>query len=146
MAWDGFATNQCSTEIDKRPDKKLRQGFIGVLGGSDGKESICNAGDLGLVSGSGRSRGEANGNPLQYSCLGHSRDRGAWWDRATVNGVTKSQTRLSDWTTNSLWMVLEVYTWWIRIWGSGWIESKMKGGRKGKDDMIIRFVPGLVLV
>ena len=96
MAWDGFATNQCSTEIDKRPDKKLRQGFIGVLGGSDGKESICNAGDLGLVSGSGRSRGEENGNPLQYSCLGHSRDRGAWWDRATVNGVTKSQTRLRD--------------------------------------------------
>ena len=70
MAWDGFATNQCSTEIDKRPDKKLRQGFIGVLGGSDGKESICNAGDLGLVSGSRRSRGKGNGNPPQYSCLG----------------------------------------------------------------------------
>ena len=96
MAWDGFATNQCSTEIDKRPDKKLRQGFIGVLGGSDGKESICNAGDLGLVSGSRRSRGKGNGNPPQYSCLGNSMDRGAWRERATVNVVTKSQTRLSD--------------------------------------------------
>ena len=58
-------------------------------GGSDGKESACNARDPGL----GRSRGEGNGNPLQYSCLENSMDRGAW--QATVHGVTKSQTQLS---------------------------------------------------
>ena len=55
-----------------------------------GKESACNAGDLGCIPGSGRSPGEGNGNPLQYSCLGKPMHRGAWW--ATVHGVTKSQT------------------------------------------------------
>ena len=63
-------------------------------GGSVGKESACNAGDLGSIPGSGRSPGEGNGNPLQYSCLGNPIDRGAW--RATVHGVTKGWTRLSD--------------------------------------------------
>ena len=63
-------------------------------GGSDGKESACNVGDLGLIPGSGRSSGEGNGNPLQYSCLGNSMDRGAW--QATVHGVTTSRTRLSN--------------------------------------------------
>ena len=62
-------------------------GFPGV---SDGKESAFNEGDLGLIPGSGRSPGEGNGNPLQYSCLENSMDRGAWW--ATVHEVTKSQT------------------------------------------------------
>ena len=47
-------------------------------GGSDGKESTCNAGDLGSIPGSGRSLGEANGNPLQYSCLENPVDGGAW--------------------------------------------------------------------
>ena len=61
----------------------------GFPGGSDGKESACNEGDLGLVPGSGRSPGEENGNPLQYSCLGNPLDRGIW--RATVHEVT-SQT------------------------------------------------------
>ena len=56
-------------------------------GGSDGKESICNAGDLGLIPESGRSPGEGNVYPLQYSCLGHPLDRGAW--QATVPGVTQ---------------------------------------------------------
>ena len=63
-------------------------------GGSDGKESACNAGDLGSMPGLGRSLGEGNGNPLQYSCLENPMDRGAWW--AVVPGVTKSQTRLMD--------------------------------------------------
>ena len=49
----------------------------GVPGGSDGKVSACNAGDLGLIPGSGRSPGEGNGNPLQYSCLEIPMD-GAW--------------------------------------------------------------------
>ena len=58
-------------------------------GGSDGKESACNVGDLGLIPGWGRSPEEGNGYPLQYSCLENPMDRGAWW--ATVHGVTKSQ-------------------------------------------------------
>ena len=59
-------------------------------GGSDSKESACNAGDLGLIPGMGRSLGEGNGIPLQYSCLENPMDRGAWW--ATVHRVTKSWT------------------------------------------------------
>ena len=57
----------------------------GFPGGSNGKESTCNAGDLGLIPGSGRSPGEGNGNPLQYSCLGNPMDRGDW--RAAVHGL-----------------------------------------------------------
>ena len=63
-------------------------------GGSLGKESACNVGDPSSVLGSGRSLGEGNGNPLQYSYLENFMDRGAWW--APVHEVTKSQTRLSD--------------------------------------------------
>ena len=55
---------------------------------SDGKESAYSAGDLGSIPGSGRSSGEGNGNPVQYSCL----DRGAW--QAMVPGIAESQTRL----------------------------------------------------
>ena len=63
-------------------------------GGSDGKETACNAGDPGSIPGLGRCPGEGNGNPLQYPCLGNCMDRGAW--QATVHGVTKSRTQLSD--------------------------------------------------
>ena len=63
-------------------------------GGLDDIESACNAGDLCSIPGSGRSPGEGNGNPLQYSCLENSIDRGTW--QATVHGVTKSQTLLSE--------------------------------------------------
>ena len=56
--------------------------------GLDGKESVCSAGDPGLIPGSGRSHEERNGNPLQYSCLANSMDRGTWW--VTVHGVTKA--------------------------------------------------------
>ena len=62
---------------------------MGFPGGSDGKESVCKAGDLGLIPGSGRSSGEENGKPL-YSCLENPMDRGAW--QATVGGLPKSQT------------------------------------------------------
>ena len=59
----------------------------GFPGGSGVKESAYNAEDVGLIPGLGRSPGEGNGNPLQYSCLENSMDRGAWWAR--VHGVTK---------------------------------------------------------
>ena len=59
-------------------------------GGSNGKESACNAGDSGSIPGSGRSPGEGNGNPFQYSCPENSMDRGAWL--ATVHEVPNSQT------------------------------------------------------
>ena len=67
----------------------------GIPGDSDGKASACNAGDLGLIPGSKRSPGEGNGNPLQYSCLENSMDRGAWW--AIVHGAAKSG---QDWVTS----------------------------------------------
>ena len=63
---------------------------MGFPGGSDDKESTCNARDLGSIPGLGRSPGEGNGYPLRYSCLENSMDRGAWW--STVHGVAKSQT------------------------------------------------------
>ena len=68
----------------------------GFPGGSEVKASACNAGDLGSIPGLGRSPGEGNDNPLQYSCLENPMDRGAWW--ATVHGVAKSWTRLSGFT------------------------------------------------
>ena len=63
---------------------------MGFPGGSDGKESACNAGDSGLIPGLGSSPGEGNGSALQYSCLENSVDRGAW--QAIVQGVAKSWT------------------------------------------------------
>ena len=60
---------------------------MGFPGGSDGKESACSKGDLGLIPGLGRTPGEGNGNPLQYSCLENPMDRGAW--QATIHGVTR---------------------------------------------------------
>ena len=73
-------------------------GFPDVFpGGSEDKASACHVGDLRLIPGLGRSPGEGNGNPLQYSCLENSMDRGAW--QATVHGVAKSQTRLSEFTS-----------------------------------------------
>ena len=83
--------------------------LIGLLCSSSGKRFGCDAGDQGSIPWLGRSSGEGNGNPLQYSCLGHARDREAWlqcsclenfMDReawwATVRGVTKSWTQMSD--------------------------------------------------
>ena len=63
---------------------------MGFPGGADDKESAYNVGDPGLIPGSGRSPGEGNGNPLQYSCLEYSMDRRAWW--ATVHGAAKNWT------------------------------------------------------
>ena len=69
---------------------------LGFPGGSEVKASACSAGDLGSIPELGRSPGEGNGSPLQYSCLENPMDGGAWW--ATVQGVAESQTQLSDLT------------------------------------------------
>ena len=66
----------------------------GFPGGSDGEESVCSAGDLGLIPGLGGSPEEGNDNPLQNSCLENHMDKGAWW--ATVYTVAKSRTWLSS--------------------------------------------------
>ena len=68
--------------------------ILGLPRGLDSKEPACNAGDPGSIPGSGRSPGEWNGNPLQYSCLENFMDKGAWW--ATVHGVAKSRTSLNN--------------------------------------------------
>ena len=81
---------------------------MGFPGGLEVKASACNAGDLGSIPRLGRSPGEGNGNPLQYSCLENPMDGGTWW--ATVPGVAKSGTRLSDFThslTHSLVFKIE---------------------------------------
>ena len=82
-----------------QPKKIIKFGILGFPGGSDGKESACNVGDLGSIPQSGRYPGEGNGYPLQYSCLESPMDRGAWW--ATVYGVSKSQIWLSNWHFHS---------------------------------------------
>ena len=68
--------------------------ILGFSDGSDGKESAYNAGDVGLVPGSGVSPGEGNGKSFQCSCLGNRMNKGAW--QATVHGSQKNQTRLRD--------------------------------------------------
>ena len=79
----------------------MSQDSYDFLGGSDGKASTYNAGDPGSIPGSGRSPGEGNGNPLQYSCLENLMDEGAW--QATDHGVAKSQMQLSDFTFIRVW-------------------------------------------
>ena len=67
---------------------------MGFPSSTDNKVSACNTGVLGSMPGLGRSPGEGNGNSFQYSCLENPMNRGAWW--ATVHGVTKSPTQLSN--------------------------------------------------
>ena len=66
-------TKICGIQI-----KQCLKGYLGFPGGSDGKVSGCNAGDLGSITGSGKYPGKGNGNPLQYSCLENPMDGGAW--------------------------------------------------------------------
>ena len=84
----------------------IRQGLLfypGFPGGSEVKAS----GDLGSILGLGRSPGEGNDNPLQYSCLENPMNGGAWW--ATVHGVAKSQTRLSNFTHSLTFLSIIVF-------------------------------------
>ena len=96
----------------------LKQCF---LDGSDSKESACNSGDPGSIPGLGKFHGEGSGNSLQYSCLENSMDRGAW--RATVHGVIKNWTQLSNFHFTSLLKAYVSVHWsgggkisGIRIW------------------------------
>ena len=87
----GIAIQVMETMVDH---KQVQRTWKGFPGGLDGKEFTCNSGSLGLILGTGRSHGEGNDYPLQYSCLENSMDRGAW--RAMVHRVAKSWTQLSD--------------------------------------------------
>ena len=106
-----------------------------ILHGSDGKESTCNARAPGSILGSGRSPGERNGNPLQYSCLENSMDRGSWW--ATVHGVAELDT--TEWLTLTHthtqvasrkgitlvcgWDLWKLYLYWrgtLKWWAKDW--------------------------
>ena len=120
--------------------------------GSDSEESACNAGDPGLIPGSGRSPGEGNGNPLQYSCLENPNDRGAW--QAIVHGVANSWTRLNDftfffrvWKLTTLDIIKDFCIVSSQIF-SGWIFKCLRvsypwmlsfQGRKGKINFVIYF-------
>ena len=90
MSFSNF-TNRKSPAQEKEKATLLDLGFPG---GSVVKDLPANVGDLGWIPGSGRSLGEGNGNPPQYSFLGNPMDRRAWW--ATVHGVAKIQTQLSN--------------------------------------------------
>ena len=94
-----WVSSSVLTSSEKRRFNFLAQQDSPIICGSDSEESACNAGDLGFIPGLGRSLRGGHGNPLQYYCLENPMDRGAWW--ATVHGVTKSQTRLSNWTTTA---------------------------------------------
>ena len=76
----------------------LLKHVMGFPSGSNDEESTCNVGDLGSTAGSGRSPGEGNSYPLQYSCLENSRERQA--QQATLQAITKNQIHLSDWHTH----------------------------------------------
>ena len=81
---------EASPGADKFENQGFRSSYRGFPCGSDGKESTCNVGDPGSIPGSGRSSGEGNGNPYQYSCLQKFMDRGTW--QAVVHGVAESGT------------------------------------------------------
>ena len=95
--WSDLACRSLSPTPSCKPpsSQKDMRNLWGFPGGSGGKESACNTGDPGSIPRLWRSHGEGNGNPLEYSCLENSKNRGAW--RATVHGVTKSWMWLGDW-------------------------------------------------
>ena len=74
---------------------------MGFPGGSVVRNLSANAGDVGLIPGLGRSSGEGNGNPLQYSCLGNTVDRGAWQGFMTIHGVTKESNTTQQLNNNN---------------------------------------------
>ena len=100
--------------------------FMGFPGGSDGKESACSAGDLSLIPGSGRSLGEGNGYPHQYSCLKNSLDIGTW--RATVHEVTESDMteQLMHTHRGCIYLYIYIYICCVQSWASQvgqWVKN-----------------------
>ena len=96
-----------------RRNNILSECWSNLDNGSDSKESACNAGDLGSISGSGRSPWRGECNPLQYPCLGSPMDRGYWW--AAVHRVATGWTRLSNTFHLSCWSwSSRGKTWWHR--------------------------------
>ena len=93
---------------------------VGFPGGSDGKESACNAGGLGLIPGLGRFLGEGNGYPLQYSCLVNSKDRGAWWD-----SWDRKESDRTEWLTLSLHFMVYATRWPFLLLGSDLSNSSV---------------------
>ena len=97
MFYPKLGGNAVKWQVHKTQKPELNLSSLpvrGFLHGPNCKQSACNVGDPGLIPGSGRSPGEGNGNPLQYSCLGNAMDREAWW--ATVHAdTTKQQLTLS---------------------------------------------------
>ena len=86
-------------------------------GGSYSKESVCNAEDTHLIPGLGRSPGEGSGNPLQYSCLENSMDRGAWWAKSM--GLQRAG---HNWATNT-WLLLSSFTFIKRLFSSSSLST-----------------------
>ena len=87
----------CQSDLTLKVSLHLISLHLSFPCGSVGKESTCKAGDPGLIPGWGRSSGEGNGNPLQYSCLENSMERRVWW--TVVHGVAKSHTQLRVWVS-----------------------------------------------
>ena len=100
--------------------------FLGFPGGSDVKESACSTQDLGLIPVLGRSLGEGNGNPLQYSWQENPTDRGAWW--ATVHG---SQRVRHDWVTSLTYLLIDIKH----------IDLHGKNSRRIYIKMLIKVIP-----
>ena len=100
--------------------------------GSDSKESACNAGDPGSIPGSGRSPGEENGKPLQYSCLENPMDRGAW--QATVHRVAKSRTRLK-WLSTYAHMSGKDYEQMTMMCVTSELSEAYKSGNPGSHEL-----------
>ena len=94
----------------------------GFLGGSEVKASAWNAGDLGSIPGLGSSPGEGNGTPLPYFCLENPMEGGAWW--ATVHGVAKSRTRLSNFTFTFPACNSHRLEYWSCPWSSPLLDCK----------------------
>ena len=109
---EGCTNIECYIQTTNRSHRKTDFGFLfywvclevyarheGLPQWLSGKESVCNAGNLGLIPGLGRSRGAGHDNPLQYSCLEYNMDRGAKW--AADHGVAKSRTQLKQLSTHA---------------------------------------------
>ena len=94
LAWEIPRTEEPGGLQSTGPQRVSRKHSFCCPSGSVTKESACHAGDLGLIPGSGGSSGDGNGNPLQHAWLENPMDGGAW--RATVHGVTRNQTRVSN--------------------------------------------------